>query len=105
VTEALRDPAWFRAAIDTSRTGCSAPSDAGDNALADRLGSAPPAEAVIGSVWSGGRLVALVYGDVLPARTGCEDVKALDAVLREAGQALGRALVQRADSSARGGTD
>ena len=95
-----REPAWFRAALDARRTCCSAPSDAGDEALAAHLGTTPPPEAAVGGIWSGGNVAALVYADNLPARTPCGDVEALDHVLREAGLALDRALREREERSA-----
>jgi hypothetical protein len=95
----VREPAWFRAVAEAAGTRCAAPSDSGDQALAARLGSAAPVDAAVGSIWSGGHLVALVYGDNLPARSRCGDVAGLDSVLLEAGQALDRALRERAGES------
>jgi hypothetical protein len=95
----VREPAWFRSVGDAAGTRCAAPSDSGDQALAALLGSAAPEDAAVGSIWSGGHLVALVYADNLPARSRCGDIEGLDAVLREAGQSLDRALRERAGES------
>lgn len=96
----LREPAWFRAVIDGSGPACAAPSDAGDAALAARLGGAAPREAYVGAIESGGRLAALLYADNLPAAAACGSVDALDSVLHEAGLALDRALLERAPEAA-----
>ena len=60
------------------------------------LGNAVATEAYVGPIQSGGRVVALLYADQLPQETAIGDVRALGAVLREAGTALARALQQHA---------
>lgn len=92
----VREPGWFRRAIESGRPHCEPPSDEGDQRLAVLLGNAVATEAYVGPIQSGGRVVALVYADQLPREAMIGDVRALGAVLREAGTALDRALRRHA---------
>jgi hypothetical protein len=96
----VREPAWFRRVLEACEPCCEPALDKGDQRLAVLLGNAVPAQAYVGPIQSGGRVVALLYADQLPRETVIGDVRALGAVLREAGAALDRAL-QRAAGKAR----
>jgi hypothetical protein len=88
----VREPAWFRRVLEAREPRCEPALDQGDQRLAGLLGNEVPAEAYVGPIQSGGRVVALLYADQLPRKTLTGDVRALGAVLREAGMALDRAL-------------
>jgi hypothetical protein len=90
-----REPAWFRRVLDAGEGRCAPPEDAGDQRLAFLLGNALPAEAYVGPIRSGGRAVALLYGDPLPGSGRLGDLADLEAVLREAGLAFDRLLRAR----------
>ena len=90
------DSAWLRAAIGAGDAVQAAPSDAGDRRLVAMLGSGMPKEAYVAPIHSGGRVAALLYADDLPEGRPLGDTTALAIVLREAGLALDRALLERA---------
>ena len=85
-----REPCWFRTVTETRQALRSPPVDESDFRLVGRLGAAAPSEAYVGPIESGGRVVALLYGDNLPDDTPVGDTTALEIVLEEAGTALDR---------------
>ncbi len=64
--------------------------------LAARLGVETPLEAWLAPIESADRVVALVYGDMLPDADPLPDTAALEVVLHHAGLALDRAALERA---------
>jgi K+-sensing histidine kinase KdpD len=91
-----REPAWFRAALE-SREGVKAPpTNEADRLLALALGSHAPAEAYVAPIESSREVVALVYVDNLSGGAPISATACLDIVLHEAGLALERALLERA---------
>jgi len=98
------EPAWFRAVLDRREGYKAPPSDAGDRALAARLGDRVPSEAYVAPIESSHRVVALVYVDNLPGDEPIGETASLEIFLHEAGLALERALLERAlaDVSERG---
>ena len=60
------------------------------------LGAAPPKEAYVAPIESGGRVAALLYADNLPDDRPIGDTTALEIVLHEAGLAFDRALLEHA---------
>jgi hypothetical protein len=87
---------WFVRVIEGRSAIAQAPMGDGDLALSARLGDQPPQEAYIAPIESGGRVVALLYADNLPAGGSVPDTTILQIVLHEAGIALERALLERA---------
>lgn len=90
-----REVASFRSVLETGASIRCAPTDATDRELATQLGSGVPAEIYIAPIESGGRVVALLYADHLPAARAIGDTTILEIVLHEAGLALERALLER----------
>jgi hypothetical protein len=90
----VREPAWFKRVLEAREPRCEPALDRGDQRLAVLLGNLVATEAYVGPIQSAGRIVALLYADQLPRETVIGDVRALEAVLREAGIALDRALEQ-----------
>jgi hypothetical protein len=90
------EPAWFRRVLETREPGAGPPSDAGDLRLSALLGSAPPSRAFVAPLATGSAVVALLYADTLPGDGPLPETGALEALLRAAGQALDRALRDRA---------
>ncbi len=88
--------AWLRAVLSRRGPVRAAPGDDGDRALAARLGDRAAAEAYLAPVESAGQIVALLYGDNLPAGRPIGDTSALEVVLHHAGLALDRAALERA---------
>lgn len=66
-----------------------------DRYLQEQLGGERPEEAFIGPIFSEGRVVALLYGDNLPAQQGVGDTEALEIFLSQAGLAMEKALLER----------
>lgn len=60
------------------------------------LGDRAPAHFYLAPIESGGRVVAVIYGDDLPGESGPNDTSALEVVLHHAGLALDRAALERA---------
>ncbi|MBW2241967.1 MAG: DUF4388 domain-containing protein [Deltaproteobacteria bacterium] len=60
------------------------------------LATDPPAEAWLAPIESADRVVAVVYGDMLPGDDPIPDTAALEVVLQHAGLALDRAALERA---------
>jgi hypothetical protein len=89
-------PELFERVIEARRAQTAPLAGANDRSLAERLGSAVPAQAYAAPIESGGCVVALLYGDNLPGEAPVGDTTALEIVLHEAGLALDRALLERA---------
>jgi len=98
-----REPAWFRAVLDSRQPVRSAAADAGDERLARKLGNALPSQAYVAPLESGERVVALLYADNLPGGRPLAESTDLEVVLHEAGLALDRALLERALAEAEAG--
>jgi hypothetical protein len=94
--------AWFRAVFESGSPLRAAPSDAGDLALAARLGRSAAPESYVASIDSGGDVVALLYADNLPSRRPLGESQALEVVLHHAGLALERTMLERALAAAEG---
>ena len=88
--------AWFRSVLEAGRSIRSGPSDGGDYTLAALLGSAAAPEAYLAPIESSGEVVAVLYADNLPTRRPLGDSEALEVVLKHAGLALERAMLERA---------
>jgi hypothetical protein len=82
--------------LDRNEGIASGPQDAGDQRLAELLGSEVPEQAYVAPIESGQRVVALVYVDNLPTGKPLGDTTVLEIVLYEAGLALERAVLERA---------
>ena len=63
-----------------------------DNYLCDRLGGARPTEVFIAPLVSSGRVVAVLYGDNLPAAEPVGDTETLEIFLSQAGLVMDRTL-------------
>lgn len=70
--------------------------DAGGSLLIAGLGTQVPREAWLAPIDSADRVVAVVYGDMLPDEVPIPDTAALEVVLQHAGLALDRAALARA---------
>jgi len=95
-----REVEWFRRVLESDSAIRSGPSGDGDRDLALRLGQQIPTEAYVAPIASGGRVVALLYTDNVPAEKPIGDTTILEIALHEAGLALERALLERARSQA-----
>jgi hypothetical protein len=90
------EPAWFRRVLETRQPAGAPPSDAGDLRLASLLGSVPPSQAFVAPLATGSAVVALLYADTLPDDGPLPETGTLEGLLLAAGQALDRALRDRA---------
>jgi hypothetical protein len=95
-----RDVEWFSRVLESESALRSAPTGDGDRALALRIGRQIPTESYVAPITSGGRVVALLYTDNVPAEKPIGDTTILEIALHEAGLALERALLERARSQA-----
>jgi len=103
VRMAVEESAWLRTVVG-SRSGVRAPAAGpGDRELAARLGRAVPAEAWLAPVVSGEQVVAILYGDTLPAGGPLPDTADLETALAHAGRALEQAARERARDEAPAG--
>ncbi len=91
----VREPAWFKAVLDTRAPVCCAPSNDGDRTLASLLGRIVPDEAYVAPLESGDQVIALLYADNLPERAPIGDTSALEVLLHQAGLALDRSFFER----------
>jgi CheY-like chemotaxis protein len=66
-----------------------------DAYLFDKLGDGAPSEFFLGPIISEGKVVALLYGDNLPANKKIGDTDTLEIFLSQAGMAMEKALLQR----------
>jgi hypothetical protein len=87
---------WFKTVLEARNSLCSPATGDGDRVLARQIGDREPAEAYIAPILSGGRVVALLYGDNLPGDESVGDTSVIEIALHEAGLALERALLERA---------
>ena len=69
--------------------------DPGSLALCERLGGEVPSEMFLGPLISEGRVVAILYGDNLPAGGTIGETEGLEIFLDQAGIAMEKALLQR----------
>jgi hypothetical protein len=92
----VAESAWLRRACTERRAFAAAPEDAGDRRLARSLGTELPEQAFLGPVESQGQVVALLYGDDLPAKRPVVDPTAVEVLLQQAGLTLDRAVLERA---------
>ena len=90
------DVEWFKSVLDARTSLCSPVIGDGDRALARRIGNREPAQAYVAPIVSGGRVVALLYGDNLPGEESVGDTSVIEIALHEAGLALERVLLERA---------
>jgi hypothetical protein len=89
------EPAWFRRVAESRASVRGPASDDGDRRLAALLGDAPPAEAYVAPLESGGQVVALLYADNLPDGGPLPETAGLEIVIQEAGLILDRAALER----------
>lgn len=66
-----------------------------DRYLVEQLGGGEPAEVFLGPIISEGKVVAVLYGDNLPAKTAIGDTESLEIFLSQAGMAMEKALLER----------
>jgi len=95
-------PELFLAAVEQRASVRSSMSEPGNQRLAALLGGTTPGEAYVAPIESGGCVVALLYADNLPEERPLPETAGLEIVLREAGLALDRALLERTLASAAG---
>ena len=69
--------------------------DPGSRALCERLGGGIPSEMFLGPLISEGKVVAILYGDNLPAGGTIGETEGLEIFLDQAGLAMEKALLQR----------
>jgi len=98
----IASSSWLSRVLETRRPTAGPPRSDGDRALALALGDRLPEHAYLAPVESGGRVVAIVYGDDLPGSGVPADASALEVVLHHAGLALDRAALERALAEADG---
>ena len=61
----------------------------------DKLGKEWPSEIFLSPMVCEGRVIALLYGDDIPTRQGIPETEGLDAFIKVAGVAFGKALLER----------
>jgi len=66
-----------------------------DNYLFNQLGGELPEQIFLGPIISEGKVVAILYGDNLPAKQPIGDTEALEIFLSQAGLAMEKALLER----------
>jgi hypothetical protein len=91
----LRSSAWVRSVLDGAQPVRGAPTEPGDEGLAQLLGKTLPMEAYLAPIRCGDRIVALLYGDHLPERRVVGDTAALEILLHEAELVLDRQFLER----------
>lgn len=86
----------FTQVIETQNSVKLQPDDSPWNRyLLGQLGGGMPAEVFVGPIVSEGKVVALLYGDNLPAQKPIGDTDSLEIFLSQAGLAMEKALLQR----------
>ena len=86
----------FRNAIEAKQAEKAMPDNSRWHSyLFQQLGGGVPSEIFLGPIVSEGKVVALLYGDNLPARAQIGDTTSLEIFLSQAGMAMERALLQR----------
>lgn len=92
----LTDASSFRTVIETRQCVRAAwPDLPGNRQVIDRLGGEWPAESFLAPVISNGRVVALLYGDNLPAGDPIGNTGGLEAFIQVAGAALSTTVLQQ----------
>jgi len=66
-----------------------------DTYLLNQLGGGSPLEVFVAPLLSDGKVIALLYGDNLPAQEAISETEGLEAFIRVAGFAFGKALLER----------
>jgi hypothetical protein len=87
--------AWLRGVLNSRQPLVAPPQDNGDFELARALGELSAGEAYLAPVVSEGLVVAVLYGDNLPANQPIGDTSQVEVALEHAGLALGREVRQR----------
>ena len=90
------DVEWFRQALQERRPLRVSAFNTVGCPLSALLGPARPRDVFIAPVESGGEIVALLYADTLVGDPRMGDTSVVEVVLHQAGQALDRALLERA---------
>lgn len=89
------EPSLFSEVIDSHLPAIVKPGDnQWDSYLFTRIGGRP-VEAFVGPIISGGRVVALLYGDTLPEGKPFPGIDSLEIFLSQAGIAMEKALLER----------
>ncbi len=66
-----------------------------DTYLVERLGGEWPVQAFLSPIISEGKVIAVIYGDNIPARESIADTEGLEAFIRVAGFAFGKVVLER----------
>lgn len=89
------EPSLFSQALDSHLPAILKPGESQwDSYLFDRIGG-KPAEVFVGPIISGGKVVALLYGDTLPEGKQFPHMDSLEIFLSQAGIAIEKALLER----------
>ncbi len=103
----LREPSCFKSVVERGQTSRGAlEQEKWNEYLVKNLGGTWPKEALIMPLMSDGKVVAILYGDNCPRQEEIGNIEGLEAFMRVAGFALGKALLERrleAKQSERGG--
>ena len=91
----IADSPWLKTVVETRAAHCTAPAPPGDPELSARLGSRAPERAFLGPIESSGKVVAIVYGDILPSDGPLPSTATLEVVMDQAGLAMDRAALER----------
>lgn len=89
------EPSLFSQALDSHLPAILKPGESQwDSYLFDRIGG-KPAEVFVGPIISGGKVVAILYGDTLPEGKQFPHMDSLEIFLSQAGIAIEKALLER----------
>ena len=89
------EPSLFSQALDSHLPAILKPGESPwDSYLFDRIGG-KPAEVFVGPIISGGKVVAILYGDTLPEGKQFPHMDSLEIFLSQAGIAIEKALLER----------
>lgn len=92
----LHAPSIFRDVLDRRASMTKRPEETPWNAyIFDQLGGHKPQEVFLAPIFSGGRIVTILYGDNAPEDREIGDTTSLEIFLSQAGLALDRALLER----------